>query len=99
MEAVSVVKLEQVGDDAQVGLADDDTSAQVLTRFSQSSNYQVEDCESFKFGINDQCCCCKFPRIPCCCSNFWIPCYWIVALTCISVNAGILIQLPKWKSA
>merc|ERR1719494_1679723 len=97
MKTVDVVKLEQVGSDTEVEMADD-TSAQVLSRFSRSSNCQVEDCESFKFGINDQCCCYKLPRIPCCCSKCWIPCYWIIALTCISINAGVLIQLPKWTS-
>jgi len=97
MKTVDVVKLEQVGSDTEVEMADD-TSAQVLSRFSRRSNCQVEDCESFKFGINDQCCCYKLPRIPCCCSKCWIPCYWIIALTCISINAGVLIQLPKWTS-
>jgi len=96
MKTVDVVKLEQVGSDTELEVADD-TSAQVLSRFSRSSNCQVEDCESFTFGINDQCCCFKCPRIPCCFSKCWIPCYWIITLTCISINAGVLIHLPEWK--
>jgi len=99
MEQVDLLKLENVGGDPQVKLADVDASAQVLTRSSGGSKCEVEDCESFKFGINDQCCCCKCPRIPCCLNKFWIPCYWLIALTSISVNTVVLIQLPKWKSA
>jgi len=62
-----------------------------------SGVFEVEDLESFKFGINDECCSCKCPRVPCCCNN-WVPLYWIIALIFISVNAGILVQLPKWTS-
>jgi len=59
--------------------------------------FEVEDLELFKFGIDDECCGYKCPRVPCCCDN-WIPLYWIIALICISVNAGVLILLPMWVS-
>lgn len=100
MEPLDIVQVERVGHGhgSPVELADVDASATVVTGFSRSTNFEVEDYESFKFGINNQCCCCKCPRFPCCFGKFWIPCYWFVALTCISVNAGVLIQLPKWKN-
>jgi len=99
MEPLHSVQVERWGNEkgAQDELADADSSVQVITG-STCGNFEVEDCESFKFGINDQCCCCKCPRVPCCC-RIWIPLYWVIALICISVNAGVLIQLPTWKSA
>jgi len=99
METLDVVQVERVGLDSHVEVADVGASASAFTGFSRSSNIEVEDCEGFKFGINDQCCCCKCPRIPCCFGKFWIPCYWVVALACILVNTGVLINLPQWKSS
>jgi len=56
--------------------------------------YEVEDPELFKFGIDDTCCGCTCPRIPCCCDNY-IPVYWVIAFVLISINAGVLMLLPE----
>jgi len=101
MEPLHTVQVVRVGNgnEAQKGSADADADSSVqVFPGSTSGNFEVEDCESFKFGINDQCCCFECPRVPCCCKNS-IPLYWIIAFICISVNAGILIQLPKWVAA
>jgi len=75
-----------------------DALAHDITGSSRSGTFEVDDCENFKFGIDDQCCGCSCPKVPCCC-NYHIPLYWVIAFICISVNAGILIQLPKWVHA
>jgi len=99
MEPVNMSVVKSVGDNSNIRLTDVDLTGQVLSGMSRSSNFEVEDCEDFKFGIDDKCCCCKCPRITCCCGRCWIPLYWVGALICISVNTGILIMLPDWISA
>jgi len=67
---------------------------QVLQGGATSGVFEVEDPELFKFGIDDVCCGCTCPRIPCCCDNS-IPLYWLIALILIATNAGILMLLPR----
>jgi len=78
-------------DDEQVGIDEREVTG------GTQGPFEVQDPELFKFGIDDECCGCTCPRIPCCCDN-WIPTYWIIAFICISVNAGIFMMLPIWVS-
>jgi len=63
----------------------------------ESTNYVVEDCEDFKFGIHDdvkKCACGKC--CPCCCGcTDWIPIYWVGAFLCVSVNVVFLYFFPQ----
>jgi len=93
MEPLQSVHVVRVGDDNQKEFADAEPS-QVRTG-STSGTFEIEDCESFKFGIDDQCLCCTLPRVNCCCKN-WVPFYWVIAFICISANTLILFFLPTW---
>jgi hypothetical protein len=51
----------------------------------------VDDCENFKFGVHG-----KIKKCPCggpCCT--WIPCYWLLALVIVILNATLIIYVPK----
>jgi len=80
---------------------DGDKSENSIIGFSTGGAFEVEDCESFKFGIIDdvrkcpECHCCKSD---CCNTKCRIPCYWILAFICIFLNSAILINLPMWVS-
>jgi len=89
-EGYGPIQMESL-DDEQVGREED-----VPKGLQTSGVFEVEDPELFKFGIDDECCGCKCPKVPCCCNR--IPLYWIIALICISVNAGIFMLLPMLVS-
>jgi len=91
-EASKPIELKSLDDDKQVGIQEP-----VEKCGPTGGVFEVEDPELFKFGIDDACCGCTCPRIPCCCSNYF-PCYWILAFICISVNAGIFMMLPMMVS-
>merc|ERR1711920_753942 len=50
---------------------------------------QIDDPESFKFGIGENDCCCG--GLLCSC----LPIYWLVALAFITVNACLIMFSPK----
>lgn len=76
---------------------DGDASAKGTIAFSTSGKFEVEDCESFKFGINDRVR--KCPQFECCLRKISIPCYWVAAFICISINTVALINLPMLQAA
>jgi len=50
---------------------------------------QIEDPESFKFGIEENDCCCGGLLFS------WLPIYWLVALAVVTVNACLIMFTPK----
>jgi len=52
----------------------------------------IEDPESFKFGIEENRCCCGGLLFT------WLPIYWLVALLVVTVNAVAIIKLPKFHT-
>jgi len=93
MESLDVIEVERVGSKAEM----EDGTAQDKFEFSTGGKFEVQDCESFKFGINDEVR--KCPMFDCCPCKFRIPCYWVCAFICISINTAVLMHLPKWVAA
>jgi len=58
---------------------------------SVAEGIKIEDCENFRFGINDE-------VHKCCCGGSlfnWIPIYWVAALIAITINGAIIYFMPQ----
>lgn len=63
-----------------------------------TTNYVVEDCEDFQFGIHKEVMKCRWGQCcPCCCGWMdWIPIYWSGAFLCVSLNVIVLYFFPQF---
>jgi len=55
----------------------------------QIEGLQIEDPESFKFGIEENDCCCGGLLFS------WLPVYWLVALAVVTLNALLIMYIPR----
>jgi len=92
-----------IGDSLSKNLRDEDESEldvlvdggkvdnSVVVIENAPTNIQIEDPESFKFGIDEE-------VKHCCCGGWlftWIPLYWLAAFIFIIINASCLFFIPK----
>jgi len=63
--------------------------AEPVQAIEKAKGVQIEDPESFKFGIEENDCCCGGLLFS------WLPIYWLVALTVVTVNACLIMFIRK----